>query len=172
VDYIFRWLGMTFLPGYREANKGLANHAPPGATAENGETAAEAEQQPAAKMVGGLAVWQGLASPDAADNFPLAELALASPNSAKAAAGSWQTPGADGAAARPAAIAGGFAESGRAGVRGAVDGAIASLPLSNRMAELAFLQADAPSCEMCGAIAFRSGSCYVCYSCGHSMGCS
>src|SRR5262249_50320548 len=23
VDYIFRWLGITFLPGYREANKGL-----------------------------------------------------------------------------------------------------------------------------------------------------
>ena len=23
VDYIFRWLGITFLPGYREANKGV-----------------------------------------------------------------------------------------------------------------------------------------------------
>jgi len=25
VDYIFRWLGVTFLPGYREANQGLAS---------------------------------------------------------------------------------------------------------------------------------------------------
>jgi ribonucleoside-diphosphate reductase alpha chain len=24
VDYIFRWLGITFLPGYREANKGMS----------------------------------------------------------------------------------------------------------------------------------------------------
>ena len=174
VDYIFRWLGMTFLPGYREANKsGIANHASPAATAENGETAAETEQQPAAKMVGGLAVWQGLASTDAADNFALAELALTSPtNSARPAAGSGQNAGADGAVARPRASAGGFAESDRPVVRGATDSAIASLLLSHRMAELAFLQADAPSCEMCGAIAFRSGSCYVCYSCGHSMGCS
>ena len=30
VDYIFRWLGITFLPGYREANRGLFGDEPAG----------------------------------------------------------------------------------------------------------------------------------------------
>jgi ribonucleoside-diphosphate reductase alpha chain len=33
-------------------------------------------------------------------------------------------------------------------------------------------QEDAPACEVCGAITVRNGSCYRCYHCGHSMGCS
>ncbi|MCA9270482.1 MAG: vitamin B12-dependent ribonucleotide reductase, partial [Planctomycetales bacterium] len=37
VDYIFRWLGMTFLPGYREHNAGL----PPQEAADGGDSHAE-----------------------------------------------------------------------------------------------------------------------------------
>ncbi|MBI3987238.1 MAG: vitamin B12-dependent ribonucleotide reductase, partial [Lentisphaerae bacterium] len=33
-------------------------------------------------------------------------------------------------------------------------------------------QADAPVCDQCGSITVRSGSCYRCYNCGSSMGCS
>jgi len=32
--------------------------------------------------------------------------------------------------------------------------------------------ADAPACDLCGAITVRNGSCYRCYNCGNSMGCS
>ncbi len=32
--------------------------------------------------------------------------------------------------------------------------------------------ADAPACDNCGAITVRNGSCYRCYNCGNSMGCS
>ncbi|MBP90788.1 MAG: ribonucleoside-diphosphate reductase, adenosylcobalamin-dependent [Planctomycetaceae bacterium] len=42
VDYIFRWLGITFLPGYREANKGLTPAKSEGETKE-AESAAEAK---------------------------------------------------------------------------------------------------------------------------------
>ncbi len=60
VDYIFRWLGVTFLPGYREANKGLPQ---PGqesqpAAAESKPQATEPEASaapsvaPAAKVAG------------------------------------------------------------------------------------------------------------------------
>ena len=34
------------------------------------------------------------------------------------------------------------------------------------------LQADAPPCTNCGAITVRSASCYLCFSCGSSNGCS
>ena len=31
---------------------------------------------------------------------------------------------------------------------------------------------DAPACDVCGAITVRNGSCYRCWNCGNSMGCS
>jgi ribonucleoside-diphosphate reductase alpha chain len=31
---------------------------------------------------------------------------------------------------------------------------------------------DAPACDICGAITVRNGTCYKCYNCGNSMGCS
>jgi len=31
---------------------------------------------------------------------------------------------------------------------------------------------DAPCCDICGAITVRNGTCYKCYNCGNSMGCS
>lgn len=34
------------------------------------------------------------------------------------------------------------------------------------------LQSDAPSCNTCGHITVRSGTCYKCLNCGNSMGCS
>jgi ribonucleoside-diphosphate reductase alpha chain len=33
-------------------------------------------------------------------------------------------------------------------------------------------QTDAPACDACGAITVRSGNCYLCHTCGKSMGCS
>ena len=34
------------------------------------------------------------------------------------------------------------------------------------------LQSDAPSCNVCGHITVRSGTCYKCLNCGNSLGCS
>ncbi len=31
---------------------------------------------------------------------------------------------------------------------------------------------DAPVCDQCGAITVRNGTCYRCFNCGNSMGCS
>ncbi len=33
-------------------------------------------------------------------------------------------------------------------------------------------QDDAPACDICGSITVRNGTCYRCYNCGNSMGCS
>ncbi|MCK4960313.1 MAG: hypothetical protein KAT00_12955, partial [Planctomycetes bacterium] len=33
-------------------------------------------------------------------------------------------------------------------------------------------QDDAPACDVCGSITVRNGTCYRCYNCGNSMGCS
>lgn len=39
-------------------------------------------------------------------------------------------------------------------------------------AHIKSMQSDAPSCNVCGHITLRSGTCYKCLNCGNSMGCS
>jgi hypothetical protein len=34
------------------------------------------------------------------------------------------------------------------------------------------LQSDAPPCPNCGSITVRNGTCYKCFNCGESLGCS
>lgn len=33
-------------------------------------------------------------------------------------------------------------------------------------------QSDSPTCDSCGSLTVRNGSCYRCHNCGNSMGCS
>ena len=39
-------------------------------------------------------------------------------------------------------------------------------------AQFAHFGDDAPACDICGAITVRNGTCYKCFNCGNSMGCS
>jgi ribonucleoside-diphosphate reductase alpha chain len=39
-------------------------------------------------------------------------------------------------------------------------------------AQFEHFQDDAPPCDICGSITVRNGTCYKCYNCGNSMGCS
>ena len=39
-------------------------------------------------------------------------------------------------------------------------------------AQFEHFQDDAPACDVCGSITVRNGSCYKCFNCGNSMGCS
>ncbi len=57
VDYIFRWLGNQFLPGFREANKGLTTGPGEVPNGEHGES--ESERGPAATTAGGPNAGQG-----------------------------------------------------------------------------------------------------------------
>ncbi|MGQ9661756.1 MAG: TSCPD domain-containing protein, partial [Kiritimatiellia bacterium] len=46
-------------------------------------------------------------------------------------------------------------------------------PAPNRVdLQFTHFSTDAPVCDRCGAITVRNGSCYRCYNCGNSMGCS
>ena len=154
VDYIFRWLGITFLPGYREANKMM----PPSPTdpphAEPGET--EAERLPAATTAGGPNGAQGSAK-------------TGSSNGSNGSNGNGHAgPGPKHASKRNGTPAGAAALD-RMSVSVLSD-ATASQP--SRSEQFASFQTDAPSCDNCGAITVRAGNCYLCYNCGTSMGCS
>jgi ribonucleoside-diphosphate reductase alpha chain len=127
-DYIFRWLGLEFIPGYRETN------APQRLTDE-------ALDSPIAP-----AIRNGTRSTTIAD-LEHEEAILGTSSHLPAAP--------PGAHARPAP---------------------AALPLGDgpevRDKQFAHFQSDAPACDNCGALTVRSGTCYRCFNCGNSMGCS
>jgi ribonucleoside-diphosphate reductase alpha chain len=125
-DYIFRWLGMEFLPGYRDAN------------APRRETGGQVATLPATEF----------------KSLPTA----AAPPVVKIN-GLRASTAADLEDAHPA---------------GALDPAapIAQENFSHQQEQFASFQSDAPACDTCGALTVRCGTCYRCFNCGNSMGCS
>ena len=143
VDYIFRWLGMTFLAGYREAALGVTAEPTGGGSSSGGD--AETELSPVAKKAGGDQISQQ--------------------GSATSVNGSVANHGrANGSAKAKAAGAADLLE--RAGLQMQADDA------GGRSDMFASFQTDAPSCDNCGSITVRNGNCYLCHNCGNSMGCS
>ncbi len=127
-DYIFRWLGIEFIDGYREANTPKRDYDEPTAPAA-----------PVVKV-------NGHRKATAAD--------LDHAEAEQAAIGS--------SASAPAATL-------QPGVQ------IITEPitlLEKQDEQFARFQSDAPACDSCGSITVRCGTCYRCFNCGNSMGCS
>jgi ribonucleoside-diphosphate reductase alpha chain len=152
VDYIFRWLGIEFLAGYRDAMLGhpTADEHGAGMTGED----AEAERGLAAKKAGERGGVQGTVS-------VLKSASSAPQTIAKNRAGH------AGGSAKTSTDNASLLE--RAGVM-KVD--LNGGNFATRAEQFASFQTDAPSCDNCGAITVRNGNCYLCHNCGNSMGCS
>ncbi len=184
VDYIFRWLGITFLPGYREASVSGYVEEASASTADD----AEAQPKPATKTVGGPTNRPGQAKSPATGSTAAGGKgtngAAAHANGTNGAtqngAGKNGTHGADpnGTAANgtakvlhrtPGSSAVNADQLQRAGVAMKVESGVG---LADRTEQFARFQTDAPSCDNCGAITVRNGNCYLCHNCGNSMGCS
>jgi ribonucleoside-diphosphate reductase alpha chain len=154
VDYIFRYLAMEFIPGYRAANapkrgKGSGFGGQGSGKEETGVGSSSAEPrtpnpEPSAQPY----------RPKAGNGHgPRMEIDTARSfhyESDAASASQPRTPNPE-----PSAPQGRLA--------------LAADPLSQQGTEM---QADAPACDVCGAITVRSGTCYKCLNCGNSMGCS
>ncbi len=161
IDYIFCWLGCQFIPGYADENM-PGRAAVPGTTENKNTTTARqlvkktkdltekiAEAKAVAKVKskrGGkesLAVKQMTKQPSSAPTSKFA--GLENPIGALVSSTVDDVPG-------------------------------PSQPETKIMqqfnAQFKRFQDDAPACDVCGAITVRNGSCYKCYNCGNSMGCS
>jgi ribonucleoside-diphosphate reductase alpha chain len=154
VDYIFRWMGMEFIPGYREANA-------PQRT--------ESARQPQARM--SVSVKE--------DN----RWSNRSPGGAGAAGKpAGDSAGERGRSVGPAKIAEAPVTRGGAGNGSAPGTGISASTTAGAVSGVtvaqgqdhsnAAMQSDAPACDVCGAITVRNGTCYKCLNCGNSMGCS
>ena len=147
VDYIFRWMGMEFIPGYRAANS----------PRRGGEIETSSEDSPAHAKA------QQLATKSSADTHNAAivedtrgdRLADVDPPRRSII----------GAVTIGAAPSG----NGNGGLATQTATQTQSASLMHSMREM---QADAPACDVCGTITLRSGTCYKCVNCGNSMGCS
>jgi len=180
VDYLFRWLGNEFIPGFREANRpgGMHGHTSGGEESAGGD--AESERSPAAMKASGLADGQGKAptapqGSTSAATKPAAKGAQANGSALHATQATQTTQANHGAVAagtpKPAAKASTAAANKRleqAGVMVFEPGT----SLGDRQSQFAKFQIDAPVCDSCGAITVRNGNCYLCHNCGNSMGCS
>ncbi len=183
VDYIFRWMGMEFIPGYREANA-------PQRSQSNSSTSArkDAASSTPAPVDAGTAVkedrsWSNIeSSTDASPNSGSADMkrALSSAQAKSSDAGVVKTvdPQPRSHSATPSGN-GATAQFSTAHVvvetnTSRLTAETASLLITSNPLDQsnAALMGDAPACDGCGSITVRNGSCYKCMNCGNSMGCS
>jgi ribonucleoside-diphosphate reductase alpha chain len=153
VDYIFRWLGMQFIPGYREAQSNAYTDEP--ASKED----ADSEPKPAAKKVGG-------------QNGSAGKLHSNGNGNGHGAGNGTPVAKRLGASTGPATELTKEAQEAlllRAGVSPKME---LYKSVTVRSEQFASFQLDAPACDNCGAITVRNGNCYLCHNCGNSMGCS
>ena len=143
VDYIFRWLGSIYIPGYREAQQGTLPMDSLSAKSNQNSDRSASHQRLTAN-----------GNPSAAHGN--GHVKNGSSTESHTAAAELDTPiiNAD--------------QLERAGAAISMEGSISS----SRSNQFARFQSDAPSCDNCGAITIRNGNCYLCHNCGNSMGCS
>jgi len=154
VDYIFRWLGMQFIQGYREANAPRRQEEPRAAATTSATTRTEKES------------WQSTAQ-DRDDAFD--ESQDDSSGVANGAGGACAAGGAGGGGALSSRLAdssSGTPSQGERRIR--VGASVSTSTLTLALDSVG----DAPACDVCGTITVRSGTCYKCMNCGASMGCS
>jgi ribonucleoside-diphosphate reductase alpha chain len=169
VDYIFRWLGIAFLPGYGEMNKAVPVSPVEASQSPNGPAGdVEAEIRPVATKVGGPNSGQGVSKVQAPGTGGMQATTTATQNGngngSHGSNGNGSNGHATTAAKKPAAPA---TVTARFATTNDPQAAMVA-----RHEQFASFQADAPSCDRCGAITARAGNCYLCYNCGNSMGCS
>jgi ribonucleoside-diphosphate reductase alpha chain len=168
IDYIFRWLGITFLPGYKEASMGIVKNDKTDEDSSEGSEDGESHSKPVAKKAGG----QKSAKPEG-------------PKSSAKPTGGSTAPGFAGGSASLKPEAKKPNTNGHANGHTNGNGDISAALLARagimpkdagintaRSEQFADFQSDAPACDGCGSITVRAGNCYLCHNCGSSMGCS
>jgi ribonucleoside-diphosphate reductase alpha chain len=168
IDYIFCWLGCQFIPGYAEAN--TPNRT--GTTAENKNVmtarAVVEKTRDLAQKIAQAKAETKVTKPAKADNDDddgcedtikparIVEISAKPRN-------------------RLAALTGDRMEAlVTAGATDEPDGELKSEAevMQQFNSQFEHFQDDAPACDICGSITVRNGSCYKCFNCGNSMGCS
>ncbi len=157
IDYIFCWLGCQFIPGY--ADKNQPNRTAP-ATNKTTTTAKELVEKTkglAQKIAEAKAETKTKAKPVDLSINEVIQPRL------KLEAKDRFTPLAD----RVISLVGSTLPNGTE-----AQGKSEAKLMQSFNAQFQHFQDDAPACDVCGSITVRNGTCYKCFNCGNSMGCS
>ena len=153
VDYIFRFMGNTYLPGYKEAHapkhEGLNPAAPTEETPTSSEVTAAGSTKLSAAAVATAPVSPVLPKSIGTNGQGSKGHAVGNAPSAISASKAYQLP----------LLPPDMSSAAHNGPQ-------------VRSQQFARFQSDAPACDSCGAITVRNGNCYLCHNCGQSMGCS
>ena len=144
VDYIFRWMGMEFIAGYREANM-------PKRPSASARTDDETARGPRSGNEGAARSKRAIRS-----------IRLGTNGDRKGEPGIEVS-----AVGLPATAAHQEANLPLKTDLSQADTTISAMDRSH-----AVMMGDAPACEVCGSITIRNSNCYKCLNCGNSMGCS
>ena len=163
IDYIFCWLGCQFMPGYAEIN--TPNRAAAGTTESKNITTARQLVEKTKDLAEKIAEAKARAKIEVKTAVEGKQDFSASKQVAK----------------RPSpATTGRFTDLANR-IETLVGSAIADAP-EQPQSQVAVMQqfnsqfehfsSDAPACDVCGSLTVRNGTCYKCFNCGNSMGCS
>jgi ribonucleoside-diphosphate reductase alpha chain len=164
IDYIFCWLGCRFIPGYAEKNT-PNRAAPPAPTEGKDATTAKKLVEKTKDLAQKIA--------EAKTTIKVKEKAVQlKPESPPAESRPTKelSPPPKGRFANLANRIGALVTSTVTETSGQLQAETALMEQFN--AQFGHFQDDAPACDICGAITVRNGTCYKCYNCGNSMGCS
>jgi ribonucleoside-diphosphate reductase alpha chain len=174
IDYIFCWLGCQFIPGY--ADKNMPNRAAAPPVANNIATAKELVEKTrdlAQKITEATTIAHK--KQEAAASTPISARPLVGVEPDRARIPDKQVIAETSETAirisaeptqRMEILLGSMVTDGS----GALQAETAVMEQFN--AQFAHFSDDAPACDVCGSITVRNGTCFKCYNCGNSMGCS
>jgi len=162
VDYIFRWMGMQFIPGYRAANAPArgGSSTPEPSIADDPDHALTPARDKADEVA------KGLTRPDNGNGNGSAKASIVdAPRRSLSSSAATLTNGNGHAHAEAC-------NTGNCDCDPEADSAETQTQGSTLTQAMKDMQEDAPACDVCGTITVRNGTCYKCLNCGNSMGCS
>ena len=144
VDYIFRWMGMEFIAGYREANMPKR----PSVSARKDDETTHGPRS---------------GKKDASWSQPATRSTRLGANGDRKGEPRIEVPAVD----LPVTAA---HQETTLPLKSEFEKAVTTVSAMDH--SHAVMMGDAPACEVCGSITIRNSNCYKCLNCGNSMGCS
>jgi len=160
IDYIFCWLGCQFIPGYAEKN--TPNRPPPIAAESRNTMTAKKLVEKTKDLAQKIAEAKAGAKVKSKHEDEDSSAVKLTGKQLSAAPKNRFTDLANRIGTLVSSVVGD--ESGPLQADGKI--------MQQFSTQFEHFQDDAPACDICGAITVRNGTCYKCYNCGNSMGCS
>ncbi|MBN1805109.1 MAG: hypothetical protein JW837_07650, partial [Sedimentisphaerales bacterium] len=164
IDYIFCWLGCQFMPGYADKNTPNRNASTPPEN-KNTTTARQVVEKTKdlAKKIAEAKSETKVKSQTPAGREP--EIDISALRTAKQSSSITKNISIDPVNRISSLVGSTITQD-----AGTLQSEAKILEQFN--AQFTHFTGDAPACDVCGSITVRNGTCYKCFNCGNSMGCS